>query len=143
VLDAIETSDHPVDAQGEGAIARLRNAVASHRTLGYNPNLAVVSPETAADLDLTAFDSGYQFPLQRYGSSSPLFSLTVVENPNVDDDAILLDTGAVGTLCLGNAKVDVDQSAGFTKNLSTLRVELSVLFVLRSPQAIFEVGVCS
>jgi hypothetical protein len=142
VVDAVVLSDHPFDAEGTGPLTRIRNAVAAHRQLGYNPTIAAVSPVTAAELDLTLTGGGYEFNVQRYGSSSPLFSLEVVEIPGLVDP-LLIDPRAIGTLALGTTKVDVDQSSGFTVNTSTLRAEASVLFVLRNPQAIYEIGIAS
>jgi hypothetical protein len=142
VVDAITFSDHPFDAEGSGPLTRIRNAVAAHRQFGYNPTIAAVSPATAAELDLTLTGGGYEFNVQRYGSSSPLFSLGVVEIPGLVDP-FLIDPLAIGTLALGTTKVDVDQSSGFTVNTSTLRAEASVLFVLRNPQAIYEIGITS
>jgi hypothetical protein len=144
VIDAIETSDHPIDAVGEGTVARIRNAISDHRLLGYSPTIAAVPPEVATELDLLAFEAGgYVFDVHRLGSSSPLFGLQIVEVPGVED-SFLIDPVAHGVLCLGQAVVDVDQGGpGFTKNVSTIRVECSVLYVVRNPQAAYEVGIYS
>ena len=142
VVPALEASDHLVGATGTGPIEQLRHAIADHREAGYNPSLAAVSPSTAAELDLTAFDSGYQFNTAAYGSSSPLGSMQVAEVPRVTDP-LLVDTLAVGTLCLGPTKVDVDESAGFSENVSVMRCEASVLLIVRQAEAIWEVATAS
>ena len=142
VIQAIEFSDHPFDAEGEGPIARIRNALAAHRALGYNPTVAAVSPGTAAELDLTLTGGGYEFNTQSYGSAGPLFGLELVEVATVVDP-LLIDPTAIGVLALGPTKVDVDQSSGFSENLSSVRVEASVLFVQRVTEAVYEIGIAS
>ena len=97
MVAALEASDHPVGATGTGPIEQLRHAIADHREAGYNPSVAAVSPSTAAELDLTAFDSGYAVQHAAYGWSSPLWSMQVAEVPRVTDP-LLVDTLAVGSL---------------------------------------------
>ena len=142
VLATIEDADVlSGEPAGDGASleAQIRYAIGAHRSAGYNPTVAALDPTDAAELDLTSFEAGYTFNVQRYGSSSPLFSLDLVEVAAVTDP-LLIDVGAVGTLALGPTKVDVDTSQGFTKNTSSLRVEASVLFVLRNESAIYAIG---
>jgi hypothetical protein len=134
-VHAIEFSNHPFDAVGPTLIARLRNAVGAHRTLGYAPTVAAVSSASAAELDLTLTGGGYEFNTQVYGSAGPLFGLQLVEIPSIVDP-LLIDGPALGTLALGPTRVDVDSSTGFTRNTSSLRFEASVLMVIRNPGGI-------
>ena len=136
MVAALEASDHPTGATGTGPIEQLRHAIADHRQLGYNPTVAAVSPSTAATLDLTAFDSGYAFSTAAYGSSSPLWSMQVAEVPRVTDP-LLVDPLALGTLCLGPTKIDVDESAGFSENVSVMRCEASVLLIVHRRGGVF------
>jgi hypothetical protein len=138
-LTALENAPHTFNAEGTGLITRIRNAIGDHRTEGYNPTLLAVNPTDGAALDLTAFDAGYQFNVAAYGSSSPLFSQNVVEVPRVVDP-LLIDPLAVGTLALGQTSVEVDRSAGFTKNLSIVRLEASVLMVVRNGAGVYEIA---
>lgn len=128
---------------GSGAdlISRVRNGVADLRDAGFNPNVLVVDSATGADLDLSQHGSQYIFPLRDSGSSSPLWNLTVIESvAAAGDDPLLIDTSAIGTLYLGQVRIDADPYAGaggdnFVKNLTDLRAEATVKMHVRRAAA--------
>ena len=129
--------EYLANQEGSTAVEQIRRAIGDHRAAGYNPTVLAVDPTTAADLDLfaTGADNAFAFPLGSYGASSPLFDLAVAENAGVTDPT-LIDPLAVGTLCLGPTAIEVDRSHGLTKNTSIVRLEASVLMVVRNPEAI-------
>jgi hypothetical protein len=141
-VHAIEFSPHPFNAEGSTLIQRIRNAIGAHRALGFDPRILAVSGHTAAELDLQLESGGYVFPVQGLGGSSPLFGETVVEIANLVDP-LLIDGAALGTLALGPTKIDIDGSTGFSTNTSSIRLEASVLLVIRNAQAVYEVAVGS
>jgi hypothetical protein len=138
VLASIEGVEFLANQEGSTQVEQIRRAIGDHRAAGYNPTVLAADPTTAADLDLfaTGADNAFSFPLGSYGASSPLFGLTVAENAGVTD-MTLIDPLAVGTLCLGPTAIEVDRSQGFTKNTSIVRLEASVLMVVRNPEGIY------
>ena len=142
VMTAIDGADTMTGSTGTTLVQKIRNAIGAHRAAGYNPTIAVVDPTDAAALDLyaTGTDGAHAFPLGAYGASSPLFGLTVVEHAGTTDPT-LIDPVGLGTLALGGATVDVDRGGeNFTKNTSTLRVECSLLMVVRNGQAVYVIA---
>jgi HK97 family phage major capsid protein len=141
VLGAIGAAGVPNGATGSDLIERARNAVSEVRAAGYAPTLLAVSPEDGASLDLSTrgADGALVFPTGVVGSSSPLWSLNVVEVPNLGDP-LVIDTQALGQLYAGQVAVDVDGSRGFSENTSDLRVEGNVLFNLRRAPAAYRIG---
>ena len=70
------------------------------------------------------------FPLKDTGAS-PLWGLRVIERPG-STPPYLIDPQMLGVLYLGGMSFDVDPYTGFTKNLSTLRIEAQALFHVRN-----------
>lgn len=133
VLDQIQAASPPSGASGTGLITQVRNAVAASRTLGANPSVLAVSPDAAADLDLTTTgtDDAYLFATRGTGSASPLWGLQIVESPSVTDP-ILLDPGLVGALWAGAGTITIDPYTGLKTNTVRLRLEIEALFHVRA-----------
>jgi hypothetical protein len=121
---------------GTGLIAQVRNGIATMRAGGANPTILVVNPTDLAALDLSVQPTvgGYIFPLASTGSSSPLWNLKVVERIGSagTDPPYLIDPQMLGTLYLGAMQFDADPFSEFSKNLTTLRVEVNCLYHVRN-----------
>lgn len=122
---------------GTGLIAQIRNAVAAMRTAGMNPDLLIVDPADAVELDLSQDTAGaYLFSLDSANSATPLFGLRVVESvAAVGSAPLLVDTARIGQLYLGTMRVEADPFTGFKKNLTDLRVETNALMHIRDATA--------
>ncbi len=102
-----------------------------------------VDPADAVSLDLTTTgaDDAYVFGLRTSGDSSPLFGLTIIEAAAMSGESpILIDTTAIGVLYTGSLALAADPYTGFTKNLTTLRVELKAKMHVRNPKAAVSIG---
>jgi hypothetical protein len=128
---------------GTGLPAQVRNAVASMRAAGQEPDLLVLDPADAVTLDLFEDTGGnLVFSTRDTGSSSPLWGLRVVESvAAVGADPLLVDTDRTGVLYLGRLKIDLDPYSGFRNNLTDIRAETSALMVVRDASAAFRIGV--
>ena len=125
---------------GTTTIDKVRNAIASMRSLGANPNVLVLNPTDAAALDLfrvggsVAADGPYAYDVTKT-PTHPLWGLRVVERIGGGSDPMyLLDTDMLGVLYLGEVDFDADPFTEFKKNLTTLRVEVNALFHVRNIQ---------
>jgi hypothetical protein len=93
----------------------------------------VLNPSDAATLDLQADAGGFIFPTRDTGSASPLWGLRVVERIGAGTEApYLIDPQMLGRFYLGTLRFEVDPYTGFSKNLSTLRLEVKSLFHVRN-----------
>ena len=128
---------------GTGLVAQVRNAIAAMRTAGMSPNLLIVDPADAVDLDLLTDSNGaYLFDLDSANSSNPLFGLRIVESvAAVGADPLLVDTSRIGQLYLGTMRVEADPFTGFKKNLTDLRVETNALMHIRDATAAYRIGI--
>lgn len=136
------TAAESFGSTGTGLIAQIRNAVAAMRTAGMSPNLLIVDPADAVELDLTQDTAGsYLFDLDSANSSNPLFGLRIVESvAAVGADPLLVDTARIGQLYLGTMRVEADPFTGFKKNLTDLRVETNALMHVRDASAAYRIG---
>lgn len=92
----------------------------------------MVTPDDAVSLDLAVDGDGrYLFPVRTSGTSSPLWSLTVVEVAGGIDAPMLVDPQLLGALYLGTGRVELDPYTGLSKNVSRIRAEAEVRFVVR------------
>ncbi len=114
---------------GTGFVARVRNAIGAMRANGATPDLLVVNPSDAAELDLEQDAGGYVFPTRTAGVGSPLWGLRVIERTSAagTEPPYLVDTNMLGKLYIGTLRLDVDPYAGtgganFSRNLVDLRV---------------------
>lgn len=135
VLAAIQAANPGSSYTGADLIERARHAIAVMRADGVNPDVLVLSPADAANLDLTKTADGLPiYQLREAGAASPLFGLQIVEHPNVTAP-MLLDTRALGVLYMGTLRVAADAYTGFSRNVTNLRFEMNALFHVRSPKA--------
>jgi HK97 family phage major capsid protein len=133
VLAQIVAAAPPFGTTGATLVDKIRNGVAAMRATGANPTIVVLNPTDAAALDLLADAGGYVFPLSAAGGSSPLWGLRVVERIGAGNEPpYLIDPTMLGVLYLGSMQFDADPYTGFTKNLTTLRVETSALLHVRN-----------
>ena len=86
-MAAIVSAAPPFGQTGTTLVDKLRNAVASMRATGFNPDPAVLNPTDAASLDLTADAGGDIFPTRATGTSLPLWGLRVVERIGAGTEA--------------------------------------------------------
>ncbi|RBY83732.1 hypothetical protein DQ238_01245 [Geodermatophilus sp. TF02-6] len=119
----------PFGNTGTGLVAQVRNGVTAMRAEGANPSVLVVNAADAAALDLTTDAGGYVFPLSQTGGTG-LWGLRVIERPGTTPP-YLIDPAMLGMLYLGGMRFDADPYTGFTRNLTTLRVEVNALFHVR------------
>jgi hypothetical protein len=134
--------DAPAGTSGTDIVAKVRNAVGAMRAQGAEPDLLVLAPDDAADLDLFEDGSGqYVFAVRSAGSSSPLWNLRVIEAAAADGaDPVLVDSSRIGTLYLGRLEVAADPFSEFSKNLTSLRYETSALMHVRDSSGAFRIG---
>jgi hypothetical protein len=121
---------------GSDLISRVRNAIAAMRALGANPTILALSPTDAAALDVTKTELGYVFAIRDTGSASPLYGLTLVENPQITAP-VLIDPALLGVLYTELGTLLVDPFTSLEKNLVRLRAEFTGLFHVRSPEAAY------
>ena len=132
-MSQIVAATPPFGQTGSELITKIRNAVASMRAEGANPTVLVLNPTDAATLDLQADAGGFIFPTRDTGSASPLWGLRVVERIGAGTEApYLLDPEMLGRYYLGTLRFEIDPYTGFSKNLSTLRLEIKSLFHVRN-----------
>jgi hypothetical protein len=132
-MSQIVAASPPFGQTGSELITKIRNGVASMRAEGANPSVAVLNPSDAATLDLQADAGGFIFATRDTGSASPLWGLRVVERIGAGTEApYLLDVGMLGRFYLGTLRFEVDPFTGFSKNLSTLRLEIKSLYHVRN-----------
>ena len=132
-MSQIVAAAPPFGQTGTELISKLRNGIASMRAEGANPGVAVLNPSDAASLDLQADAGGFIFPTRDTGSASPLWGLRVVERIGAGTEApYLLDPEMLGRFYMGTLRFEVDPYTGFSKNLSTLRLEIKSLFHVRN-----------
>jgi hypothetical protein len=130
VMDRIAAAGVPFGNAGTGMVAQIRGAVTAMRAHGAAPSLLVLNPADAAALDLTADAGGsYIFPLNQTGGNR-LWGLRVIERAG-NAPPYVLDPAMLGTLYLGAMRFDADPFSGFTRNVTTLRVETNALFHVR------------
>jgi hypothetical protein len=136
--------DAPNGTTGTGLVAQVRNAVGAVRSAGHNPDLLIVSPDDAVDLDLYEDSAGQLvFSTRTSGDASPLFGLTLIETPAAADaDPLLVASGSIGRLYLGRLAIDADPfgAGNFRKNLTDLRFELAALMHVADPSAAYRIG---
>ena len=135
VFSQIVAASPPFGNTGADTITRVRNAIASMRAEGANPDLLVMNSTDAAALDLSTSGTStpYLFAVREPGGASPLFGLRVIERTSATgaEPPYLLDSNKLGRLYLGSMRIDADPFTGFTKNLTTLRCEVKALFHVR------------
>jgi len=132
-MSQIVASSPPFGMTGTELVTKLRNGVASMRAEGANPTIAVLNPSDAATLDLQADAGGFVFPTRNTGSASPLWGLRVVERIGAGTEApYLIDPEMLGRFYMGSLRLEVDPYSAFSKNLSTLRLEVKSLFHVRN-----------
>jgi hypothetical protein len=140
VVAQIEAAGPTVGESGATLIEKIRNAVAAMRADGAEPDLLVLNPGDAAALDLSTDAGGFVFATRDSGTGSPLWGLRVVERAGVGNEPpYLLDTSTLGVLNLGWMRIDADPYSGFSRNLTSLRVEVDGLFHVRAPWAAYKV----
>lgn len=139
VLREILAENPPTSYMGANLIERVRHAIAAMRAVGAQPDVLVLNPTDAAELDLfrQPGTQDYLFPTRSVGEASPLWGLRVVErtSPTGDEPPILLDTRRIGVWYRGMLEVAADPFTGFKKNLTNLRFEITGLFHVRNPKA--------
>jgi HK97 family phage major capsid protein len=132
----IVAASPPFGTTGADTITKVRNAIASMRAEGANPDLLVMNATDAAALDLSTSGTGtpYLFAIREPGGASPLFGLRVVERTSAagNEPPYVLDSNMLGRLYLGSLRIEADPFTGFTKNLTTLRCEVKALFHVRN-----------
>ena len=91
VVSQILAATPPNGSTGTTLIEKVRNAVASSRSWGSWPAVLLLSPtdSSALDLSTTGTDDMLVFPVRDTGTSSPLWSLFVVESDAVTDPLLL------------------------------------------------------
>lgn len=118
---------------GSSVIEQVRNGIAAMRATGANPTIVVLNPTDAAALDLSVDAGGFVFPTTSTGTASPLWGLRVVEHAGVGNEPpYLIDPQALGVLYLGQLSFASNMYSEFSKNLTSLRIETSALFHVRS-----------
>jgi hypothetical protein len=130
----IVAASPPFGTTGTGLIAKVRNGIASMKTTGFSPTLAVLNPTDNASLDLEADAGGYVFPTRDTGSASPLWGLNVVERIGAGTEAPYLIDPAGGQLYLGGIRIQADPYSGFASNLTRLRIECKGLYHVRQAE---------
>jgi hypothetical protein len=135
VFSQIVSSSPPFGTSGADTISKVRNAIASMRAEGANPDLLVMNATDAAALDLSTSGTGtpYLFAIREPGGASPLFGLRVIERTSAAGNEVpyLVDSAKLGRLYLGSMRIDADPFSNFTENLTTLRCELKALMHIR------------
>ena len=131
----IVASSPPFGTSGADTVTKVRNAIASMRAEGANPDLLVMNATDAAALDLSTSGTStpYLFAVREPGGASPLFGLRVIERTSAAGNEVpyLIDSNKLGRLYLGVLRIDADPFSDFTKNLTTLRCEVKALFHVR------------
>src|SRR5690606_3189210 len=106
----------PTSYTGANLIERVRHAIAAMRAVGAQPDVLVLNPTDAAELDLfrQPGTQDYLFPTRSVGEASPLWGLRVVErtSPTGDEPPILLDTRRIGVWYRGMLEVAADPFTG-------------------------------
>lgn len=148
VVYAALVAGAPNGNAGANLVTQIRTAVGAMRTAGHNPDLLILDPADAAELDLWEDTGGsLVFATRQTGDASPMFGLRVVESrAAATADPLLVDTSSVGVLYLGGMSVDLDPYAGvggnnFQRNLVDIRFELSNLMHIRDATGAYRIGV--
>jgi hypothetical protein len=140
VLSQIDAAAPPSGQDGADLIAQTRNAISAMRLVGANPTTMILSPDDAAalDLDTRGADDMYTFAVRDVGSSSPLWTLRVVESASIVTP-MLVDPTRLGVLYAGSVTLLTDPYSGFTKNTTDIRIEGNVLFHIRDINGAYEI----
>lgn len=138
VLSQIVAAAPAFGTSGTTTIDKVRNAIASMRAAGANPDVVVMNPADVAALDLfrvggsTTTDGPYQIDVSSGTGGRSLWGMKVVERVGGGSDPMyLLDTSLLGALYLGSLRFAADPFSEFRANLTTLRVEINALFHIR------------
>lgn len=141
VVAQITAASPPSGSSGSDLVTKIRNAVTASRALGSWPSVLLLSPADRSTLDLTTVgaDGLFLFSVRDTGSSSPVWSLNVVESAAVTNP-ILLDPARLGVLYVGAGSVTVDDLTGLKQNVARLRAEIECLAFVRSAQSAYVIA---
>jgi hypothetical protein len=141
VYDQIIAAGPPSGITGANLVEQVRHGIAAMRALGSNPDVLVVNPDDAADLDLfkQPGTEDYAFMSRSGGPGGPLWGLRVVERTSatMDEAPLLIDSRRVGMLYLGVLAMLADPYSKMRKNLVDLRFELNGLMHIRDANAAY------
>jgi hypothetical protein len=141
-IEQIMAASPPFGTTGADLIAQVRNAIAEMRAVGASPSILAISPEDAAGLDLTQTsgpEAAYVFTTRQSGGASPLWSLQVVEVPNLMEP-VLLDPEMLGLLYTASGRLLVDPFSAMDTNEVRLRLEFDGLTHVRNISGAFVAG---
>jgi hypothetical protein len=141
VVGKIVAATPPSGSTGTGLVEQVRHAVAASRALGASPSVLALNPTDAAALDLTTVgaDGLYLFAVRDTSSSSPLWALSVIESPAVDDP-LVLDPARLGVLYAGTGTILADPYSGMESNLVRVRVEVEAYLHVRNDASAYVIA---
>jgi len=134
VMAQIVAAAPPFGNTGANLIDKARHAVAAMRAQGANPTLFVLNPTDAVTLD-TYMTADGQFISSTAGTNGqdPLWGLRIVERIGAGTEPpYLIDPDMLGVLYIGRMRFDADSFTGFSKNLTSVRIETNALFHVRN-----------
>ena len=134
----VATTEHGLT--GSTLIEQARHGVRAARANGALPRLLAVSPEDAAELDLsqTGADHAFVFALRDTGSADPLWGLSIREVPSLVDPH-LIDPPLAASLYLGRATFSLDPYSGFRRDTVDARLEFETLAHVRDSAGLFRI----
>lgn len=140
VLAQIQAASPPTSNVGANLIEQVRNAIASMRADGKNPDILVLNATDAVALDLfkQPGTQDYMFTTTVANGATPLWGLQVVEHSS-GVVPTLIDRSRLGVLYRGTLTVEANPFSGFRKNTVDLRFEVNALFHVRDPQAAHQI----
>jgi hypothetical protein len=122
--------------------ATYRNAIRVARAEGYSPNLAVMHPNDAADLDLLVDNDEHFYGSGPQGSPGfpSLWGMKVVESVSATEGyPILVDTQLFGKVYFGALEWAVNPFEEFRTNRSRGRLEVPMAVVVQQAEGIVEI----
>ena len=127
VLEAIVNASPAMVSGGSSFLGRIRRAISDLEANGARAALAVVSP---TDLEAVSMMTQDEVPI---GFARDRFGLRYLAHPALGEgEGYVLDPAGI-VLYRAGAKFDRDDTTGFDKNVSRVRLEFNALALVREP----------
>lgn len=130
IVGEIASATTTPSSGGQNAFEDVLYAQEAVRAAGYSPDLVVLSPSDALDIQLLQMSAGATYA---FAQQMPNM---VISTSVGDGDGFVCDTAAAGTLFLGPFTLAMFEEEAGQTNTSTVRAESSGIFVVQRPDAI-------